>query len=115
MGLHVFGSRYCPTSDNTVTVTAPNQPDPSRFSITESVDIGTLCVLKVHYPNATNFEGNKVMVCRGKAKDYKKLALLDPHFRPDDVTSPIARFPPDEAGWQNAIRTALLLQSGGDR
>src|SRR4051812_16225017 len=80
---------------------APN-PDPSRWELIKEWQGKGGYVLLVRYLDATNFEGLKVMVYRGKRP--KRLILLDPHFA-DDKTSPIARFRPDAEG----IALARLL------
>ena len=85
------------------------QPDPSRFVIEHSVEIGDNLVAIVKYVNCTNFEGEKVLVF----KDYSDSRLrrrreLDPHFS-KSFESPFARFTPTEAGWIAACKLAEII------
>lgn len=92
----------------TVYKTLPN-PDPKNFKIKDFMEVGKYLVAKVHYPDATNFEGLKVMVF--EEMDIRKLINLseiDPHFS-KDKGAPIARFKPDDIGWQNAIMFCKAL------
>ena len=82
---------------------APN-PDPSRWLLLDAwIYDDAAYVLRVRYLDATNFEGMKVMVYRGKAPTWvypeasKESVKLDPHFTPRK-SSPIARFRPDAEG-----------------
>lgn len=94
------------------TPTSPPQrsnPNPYRYRILKSVQIGNYTVIKVNYPDATNFEGNKIAVYY--TKTLHKLAIskyLDPHFDPNG-NGPIARFVPTEQGWNLAIKFAKIL------
>ncbi len=94
----------------------PN-PDPFNYKVEEAQQVGNYLVLKVHYPDCTNFEGRKVMVFEGvTAIDLLKQRSLDPHFfNSDKVISPVARFKPTEAGWVMALRFAKMMEgeSGG--
>jgi len=44
--------------------TLPN-PDPRNFDIRCVVTIGDYIVVRVHYPDCANYEGNKIMVYEG--------------------------------------------------
>ena len=83
--------------------------DPTNFEILRTRSIGSWCVLEVQYPNATNYEGRKIMVYRRTLvkilqgiMDQKR---LDPHFAEHSV-SPFARFEPTAAGWTAAVTLA---------
>lgn len=88
-------------------------PNPERFTIKESVKVGKCLVLRVNYPDAKNFEGNKILVYE---KDYvnhweilgRTKGKLDPHFSDGEV-SPVARFAPTEDGWNYALKFAQSL------
>lgn len=99
MGLSPFHS--CVTNYN---APAPN-PSPSRWALIEKIEFTNSYVLKVRYIDATNFEGIKIMVFKGK---YRYKAYLDPHFDCSN-DSPIARFKPDSNGWDLAINFAKNL------
>ena len=96
-------SKSCGSGTGT---TAP-APNPSRFSIIDAIQYPCAYVLKVRYPDATNFEGIKVMVFLGKCP--KRIENLDPHFYPGN-DSPVARFKPDADG--EAMAHALAARIG---
>jgi hypothetical protein len=102
MGLGPF--RNCKTNYWAFSAPAPN-PSPDRWTLLEKAEYKGGYVLRVRYHDCTNFEGVKVMVYRGK---YAPQRSLDPHFcyGPD---SPVARFRPDEAGWEAACAYASSL------
>jgi len=77
-------------------------------------DYNRAYVLKVRYLDATNFEGVKIMVYRGKFPGRSRLvgSPLDPHFRPGGG-SPVARFRPDDEGERLANKLAEGLGRKG--
>lgn len=81
--------------------TFPN-PDPFRFKIKRLQQVGLLVVAKITYPDATTFNGDKVLVFKMEAGMLKKRSGIDPHFL-DNPSDPIARFPGNGAGWKNAM------------
>ncbi len=97
----------------------PN-PNPARFSIKETIQIGKVLVAKVHYPDCTNYEGVKVLVFSNcKDEDLRKRKTLDPHFSPFHyvetynlhLNGPIARFEPSDKGWELAIKFAEMISA----
>ncbi len=78
-------------------------PDPSNWHIIKYEMVSCYTVAKIHYPNCTNFEGDKILVLMNvnilgmKKHGYK----LDPHFNPEGPV--IARFKPTALGWADAI------------
>lgn len=101
MGLPLFSSH---SSDRPYTSapTVAGNPNPRRFVIRKLVDQGKYTIVDVNYPDATNFEGNKILVLEGiSPEEVRELDVLDPHFVEDG--SVIARFAPTEQGWINAI------------
>lgn len=95
-----FGGRICSTdyqySDSRIVNAAA--PDPKNWQILKMYNAENAHVLKIKYPNCTNFEGVKVLVYKGK---FKKLKERDPHFS-EEKESPLARFRPDNIGWNLA-------------
>lgn len=87
------------------TTGAGSAPDPLHWTLLAKVEFRNAHVLRVKYPDCTNFEGVKIMVYRGA---YSPRVDLDPHFT-DDPHAPIARFRPDEEGWRLAIALAMSL------
>jgi hypothetical protein len=79
---------------------APN-PDPKNFQILSSVWINGYLIVEAYYPDATTFEGKKIMVYRGVANAATLLQwtnnTLDPHFS-EGPFSPVARFAPTREG-----------------
>ena len=74
------------------------QPDPYNFKIIKEVS-GNDCVLAfVNYPDATNFEGNKIILIRGTTS-LKGMKALDPHFLKCSSIEVIARLRPTDEGW----------------
>ena len=59
--------------------------------------------LRVHYPDATEFNGIKIMIYKKELYNWlKQTNKLDPHFL-NNNTSPIARFPGNDIGWDMAL------------
>lgn len=91
--------------DHVVTY-GPKNPNPLRFKVTHVMKFKNCTALKVNYPDATNYEGNKVLVVKN-TKNWGKVTKLDPHFdKGDDFL--IARFAPTVRGWQDALRFASV-------
>ena len=81
-------------------------PDPTRFEVLSETTTKNYTVVVVNYPDAKNFEGNKVMVLEG-TQSVKTAKELDPHF---DVNSRVlARFRPNAEGIGMSIKFALDL------
>ena len=84
-------------------IVLPN-PNPRNFEVTRVVAIDRFLVLKVKYPDSTNYEGNKILVFRDtKLAELMAQGSIDPHFcNNSKFKSPIARFVPTQAGWEMA-------------
>ena len=81
----------------------PN-PDPMHYTIVESYETEGIVILIVHYPNAKNYEGRKILVIEGSTvQELKNLKALDPHFYPDAPYKLLARFAPTDEGKRQAI------------
>ena len=92
--------------------------DITSYTIKEVEQVGSFLVLMVFYchPNGKaqkgcTFEGNKVIVFKDVSiKDALKWKVIDPHFRLNDkikgvhvAPPPIARFPGNTEGWEDAL------------
>ena len=99
MGLSPF-NKGCLTNTQVVA------PNPLRWELLQMASFSNAYVLKVKYIGCTNFEGVKIMVYEGK---YGGLISLDPHFADNDK-SPIARFKPDNKGWDRALALAKSIR-----
>ena len=78
--------------------------DPNNWKIVKSKELHGFLVLKLQYPDCTNYEGNKILVFKGVTLiDVVNQRLIDPHFFKDSkFKSPVARFEPTEEGWRMA-------------
>jgi hypothetical protein len=95
------------------TTTTPN-PNPLRFEIERCIQCGKALVIKVRYPDCTNYEGLKIMVYKDatmfELRDQK--LGIDPHFSQSTrAKSPFARFEPTARGWKEAVKLAMSLRS----
>ena len=101
MGLRLFSSTSscsCSTQpEQPTSAEQPPNPNPKRFSIVSVTFYSNAYVLLVNYPDCTTYEGNKLIVFRGKFPGVENIQWLDPHFFRDHK-SPVARFRPDEEG-----------------
>lgn len=84
-------------------------PDPFNFEIKKYNEIGKYIVLLVNYPDATNYEGDKIMLYENSIEGIRSLDRLDPHFFDNGSKSPIARFKPTDEGWNQAVKLAKLI------
>lgn len=111
MGLGMFRGSKC-RIDEPVDSAPPGNPNPRRFTIVRAAQHGRLTAVEVHYPDATTYEGRKLMVFRASESEIRNAKELDPHFCDGHHLSPLARFRPDQAGWGLAME--FLMQHGGD-
>lgn len=96
--------------DNTISNNLPN-PDPLNYQISEYHTIGKYLIIKIHYLDCKNYEGNKIMVYENcTLKQLLKQKYIDPHFCDNKkYHSPIARFVPTKIGWKMALNFCLML------
>ena len=95
--------------EKTASVT-PGMPNPTKFSIENSVQVGNFLVVQLKYSGVTNFEGRKILVYENITIDeFNKQGHADPHFSNNaKFYSPIARFEPTGSGWYRAKRFAVM-------
>lgn len=85
-------------------------PDPGRYVLEHVVPVGRHVVAQIRYPDATNYEGVKVLVYRNTtASQVRRASRLDPHFCDDGHLAPFARFEPADAGRRAAVALARQL------
>lgn len=108
MGVVKFFSSSSLDSNNesNTNKTVVSNPDPKKYRILREKRINDFLILKINYPESTNYEGNKILV-------FKNCTILDlvqqeqgidPHFSDNEkLISPIARFKPDDEGWKMAV------------
>lgn len=106
MGISIFSFSSYDTSNKLI-----NNPNPFNFRITKFKQIGKFLIVSVHYPDCTNYEGNKILLYEGVSlSDLKSQKSIDPHFSENkNFLSPIARFIPTEMGWSMAVALANML------
>ena len=84
---------------------APN-PNPAKFQILETKQVGTNVVAKIRYPDCINYEGVKVCLFINTTEAaLRRRTRIDPHFCEYSL-SPFARFKPTVTGWEAAIMMA---------
>ena len=106
MGISIGHNWTCSSYDEKPLAPEPlPQPDPKNFKILDSVQSGKFLIVKVNYPDCTNYEGNKVLVYENTTlAQLKKQKSIDPHFCTNpNYHSPIARFVPNDRGWAGAL------------
>ena len=84
-----------------------SNPDPRNFRIKECEHIGNYWLSKINYPDAKNFEGDKILLTEWNPRNA---AVIDPHFEKN--AGILARFEPTEKGWKLAKKFAKLLAYG---
>jgi hypothetical protein len=107
MGLNILLSRCsagCTCGGHTplaapVPVT-PTMPDPDNYQILSWAKFGTFLVVEVRYPDATNYEGHKILVFKDTSlEQIEAHGCVDPHFcESPEHPSPVARFVPTAEG-----------------
>lgn len=104
MGLNFIGSgkgSCIPCGDK--------NPNPSRFKIEKLIELENTYV-EINYPDAKNYEGNKVLVFKGQiAKEILSRSEIDPHFEEDGLPL-LARLRPDFEGKWLGMAIAKGLQ-----
>lgn len=98
IGPNLSGGKY---EEERVRMKNPD-PDPYKFRVEETQELGNFLIATVHYVGCTNYEGRKILVFRGlSAKALKSLRMLDPHF--NENSKLVARFLPTAEGWNMAV------------
>lgn len=104
MGIGTFGRSCSVYGDQKICT-----PDPINFEILETKQIGFNVVVRIKYPDCTNFEGVKICVYKDtNCNMIRSLKSIDPHFDNNSL-SPFARFKPNGDGWKTAIDLAMRL------
>jgi hypothetical protein len=101
----------------------PGNPNPYDYEIIRQRQIGSFLILKIRYPDCTNYKGHKILVYEDITFEelLENQNGIDPHFMEKLKNSkypkgryicPVARFEPTEHGWFLAISFCKCL--GGD-
>ena len=102
---------YLARKGSKVQSSLPPNPDPYNYKILKSIQVGRALVVKIKYPDATNYEGVKVLVYKSATlTDLRLQHFIDPHFSKNKkFLSPFARFEPTKIGWSAALKLAKTL------
>jgi hypothetical protein len=109
MGLSLFGSnsfsKYDLARKPDKSARLPN-PNPKNYVLLEQKEIGRFLIVKLKYPDCTNYEGTKILLFENTtALELHLQDGIDPHFcENQNFKSPIARFVPTTAGWDMAVK-----------
>ena len=87
------------------------EPQAHRFSIVEMDQVEKNVVALISYPDATEYEGVKLLVYRHTSVEAVWTSLkLDPHFlESSPFPTPFARFEPTSEGLEAAFALAAVL------
>lgn len=111
MGLGLFHKSNCKTygltyNDTKVVFAPAPNPNPLRWKLEKMWQFKNAHVMMIKYLDCTNYEGKKILVCEGQFDSG--VSTRDPHFS-EESSSPIARFKPDDRGWEMACELAESL------
>ena len=110
LGIPSFGRTSKCSVDDPKPLPAGN-PNPAKFKILRYFEARHATAVEVHYPDATNYEGKKVMVYRFAKSVIDHQKNLDPHFcNNGSHLTPFARFEPTKYGWDAACALATVLE-----
>lgn len=125
MGIYFMFSRskpyYVPREDiqklDNLTVQPQSFPDAENFLIGHCLQYRGNLLVKIKYPNCTNYEGSKILLYRNMtANQLKEQKYIDPHFSDDPkYISPVARFEPTDFGWELGVNALKLLPEEKDQ
>ena len=80
-----------------------SQPDPYNFKVLTSVSRNGNMLALVEYPDATNFEGRKILLIANRVT-LQGVVKLDPHFLENNRINIVARFQPTDEGWELGMK-----------
>lgn len=82
----------------------PN-PVPVNYRIVRYLQLNNFLIVKIRYPDCTNYEGDKILVYKNTSiKRLERQGSIDPHFSDNpNMISPVARFVPTVDGWNMAV------------
>lgn len=110
MGLGLFGGVSACSCENKTTYAQPPppNPNPANYRVVEHHEVGDFVILKVKYPDCTNFEGEKILVFKGIERfALTSRGFLDPHFCKKSKL--VARFVPTKQGCDMALRLCRMM------
>jgi len=109
MGMKIFSSASTTAATTTsgTIITDPTSPNPHPFRhrVKQTQRVGDYTVALINYVDCITHKGDKICVFKGAVPPSSK--GIDPHFL-EEKNSPIARFPGNDEGWDNAM---LFIES----
>lgn len=90
----------------------PLNPDPENWVIMERCESEEFLLIRIKYPNCTNYEGYKILLYKNcTIEELVQQRKIDPHFSENkNFKSPIARFVPTEEGWKMGLELIEVLK-----
>jgi len=107
MGLYSSARRSSCSCSCSCENSNPNpNPNPINFKIIKYLVVNQFIIVDINYPDATNYEGNKILVFSNVSpENLLNMKFIDPHFCEEQThPSPVARFVPTPRGWDMAIQ-----------
>ena len=88
-----------------------SSPDPDKFEIKEIAEQNRHTLIRINYPDCTNYRGEKILLYRNiRATDILGSVHLDPHFSESSIFPvPFARFRPTKKGWEMGLKMMEML------
>jgi len=116
MGIRLFGSSSsydkcdCTKIAKDDSAYIKGNPVASNFKIVGHHQCLNNLVVKINYPDCTNYEGNKILLYLDTTiDDINKQKYIDPHFSWNKkFLCPFARFEPTKKGWYSAIKLGYI-------
>lgn len=100
MGCGPFKVSSCSCINSSVETIENTGMDFRKYKILRLQVIGLFVIVEAQYDDCTNYEGRKILVYKDLLPaDIVCCESLDPHFCPNCMVSPIARFEPTDRGW----------------
>ena len=76
-------------------------PNPKNYKIKQTYSQNGFVLAKINYPGCRNYHGDKVILFEGITEsDLLKQSYIDPHFIEKNNPKVVARFIPEESGWE---------------
>ncbi len=92
----------------------PDNPnlDPTNYKIIKVLESEGFLLIKLNYPDCTNYEGNKILLYANTTLvELVNQKVIDPHFNNDPKLKwPIARFVPTDEGWEYGLDLIDAIQ-----
>ena len=107
MGLNPFKSDL----PSEIVIQPRSSPDPDKFRIKEIAERNHHTLIRINYPDCTNYRGDKILLYRNiRSLEILGSIHLDPHFsESSNCPIPFARFRPTKKGWEMGLKMMEIL------